>query len=369
MLKIYSPLCSNTDAPVPCDWIPLLIPFYGKTFEDAESVAAGIFDAYAKSGASAIELASSPEDCDVFALSVHWPLDHCNEGLENEFAHSQIQSARDHGKPILIFYRSDLDRTISWPEHAIAFRFAFYSDTRDKREFAQPCWSRDLLASHCDGTLQVRSKCSVPKIGFCGYAPPLASPWNRQKVKDIAKYSLYRLGLLKKYRGRIAHALRATAISHLQHSKLVKTDFILRPGFAFNQWGVLQPGGTPQNAVKQRSEFVQNFLDNDYALCVRGLANCSIRCYEALSLGRIPVFINSQCVLPYDFKVDWKKYFVWVEEHDLKNIAQRVHEFHERLSESDFMELQHQCRRLYEEWISPEGFFRNIHLHLGETAS
>jgi hypothetical protein len=38
-------------------------------------------------------------------------------------------------------------------------------------------------------------------------------------------------------------------------------------------------------------------------------------------------------------------------------------DFHNSLSEDDFTELQYKCRKVWEEWLSPEGFFANFYRH------
>jgi len=86
--------------------------------------------------------------------------------------------------------------------------------------------------------------------------------------------------------------------------------------------------------------------------------------YETLSFGRIPIFINTDCVLPYDFAIDWKKYCVWVDESELPFIADKVADFHNALAPQEFEDLQYECRRMWEEWLSPEGFFDNFYRHL-----
>jgi hypothetical protein len=68
-------------------------------------------------------------------------------------------------------------------------------------------------------------------------------------------------------------------------------------------------------------------------------------------------------VLPYERWIDWKRYCVWVEEEDLPKIGRKVADFHDRLSPSDFLDLQRACRELWLEWLSPHGFFRNFHRH------
>jgi len=74
---------------------------------------------------------------------------------------------------------------------------------------------------------------------------------------------------------------------------------------------------------QMRLEFLQNMIGSDYVFCCRGAGNFSYRLYEALCCGRIPVFIDTDCVLPYDFMIDWKKYFVWVDQSELPLIAEK----------------------------------------------
>jgi hypothetical protein len=106
-------------------------------------------------------------------------------------------------------------------------------------------------------------------------------------------------------------------------------------------------------------------IDSDYTLCVRGVGNFSYRLYETLSCGRIPVFVDTDCVLPYDSVIRWKDYCVYLDESEVAVIGERIAEFHRELSPSRFEGLQRDCRKLWEDYISPAGFFRNFHRHLG----
>ena len=120
----------------------------------------------------------------------------------------------------------------------------------------------------------------------------------------------------------------------------------------------------PEVVSRSRLEFLENLLESDYVLCARGYGNYSHRLYEALACGRIPLFIDTDCVLPFDFAIDWKRFCVWVDQVDLRSVADRVAEFHASISGEEFEELQVACRRLWEEWLSPEAFFANFHRHL-----
>lgn len=118
-----------------------------------------------------------------------------------------------------------------------------------------------------------------------------------------------------------------------------------------------------------RREFVRNLRESDYGLCVRGSGNFSFRFYETLCMGRIPVFVDTDCVLPLDFDIEWRDYCVWVEADDVGRIGDRILEFHESLGEAEFEERQHACRRLWETHLSPEGFFASFHRHFERTVS
>jgi hypothetical protein len=79
-----------------------------------------------------------------------------------------------------------------------------------------------------------------------------------------------------------------------------------------------------------------------------------------MSCGRIPVFIDTDCVLPFDHIIDWKKYCMWIDIKDLDALGDSIVVFHKKLHKEEFEELQISIRRLYEEWISPNGFYRNL---------
>jgi hypothetical protein len=95
----------------------------------------------------------------------------------------------------------------------------------------------------------------------------------------------------------------------------------------------------------------------------------SIRLFETLSLGRIPILIDTDVVLPYEFAIDWNKYCIFANESTIGSIGRRVKEFHHNLGKEQFKNLQVACRDLYEQWLSPSGFFRHLHLLLGVNNS
>ena len=111
-------------------------------------------------------------------------------------------------------------------------------------------------------------------------------------------------------------------------------------------------------------EFYQNIVDSDYVVCVRGAGNFSVRFYETLAMGRIPVFVNTDCLLPLSDKINWKKHVVWVEEKEIPIINKKIVDFHNSLSIKDFKELQLANRTLWLESLTLGGFFKTFFKNL-----
>ena len=226
-----------------------------------------------------------------------------------------------------------------------------------------PAWSEDFVAKYLGGQLPVRPKTSRAVVGFCGYAPPsIRAPFalhqRLQCVLSHGKRFIRHWGRPPKRNA----SFRTVALQALAASPKIDTDFVIRDHF----WGgCLLSAGKVDVARMQvvRQEYVWNMIGSDYVLCARGGGNFSYRLYETLSCGRVPVFVDTDCVLPLHSEINWKQYCVWVDERDVDQIADKVAGFHESLSGQEFVDLQRECRKLWEDRLSPEGFFANLHKH------
>jgi hypothetical protein len=190
-------------------------------------------------------------------------------------------------------------------------------------------------------SLRPRPWGKIPSVGFCGF---VSNPFMR---------GLYRvLGRERKSEGL---ALRAKALRSLVHPG-VKTDFIRRNAYWAGTAGRFHH--KPAAQAQPRREFLDNLMGSDYMVCLRGAGNFSFRLYEALAAGRIPLFINTKCVLPFEDQIDWRRHVVWIEQDDMEHAAERLLEFHGSLNDEQFRAVQVSNRRLWEEFLSPLGFFR-----------
>jgi len=225
-------------------------------------------------------------------------------------------------KKMIVFFNHDCDDVLNYRENTYVFRTSFYKSTQRLTEFAIPGWSAD------NGALGIRKWTEKPVVSFCGSLDN--------------------------------GTIRSSGLDAFEQSSKIKTNYIVRTAF----WGGVDPRmKNIQKTTIVRKEFINNMDSGDYAYCVRGgNGNFSYRIYEAMSYGRIPVLLNTDCVFPYDFIVDWGKVFPIIDIKDVKKAPEILMEFHNSIR-NDFEERQFMIRSLYDEYISPVGFFKNLHKH------
>lgn len=341
--------------------VPILAPFLGKTqLETSQlNLQSGRLDNYLTIAHELFKVVNW-EEADLAIYPGYWQM--CRFPEAQSLLIELAQKAREKNIPLAVFVGGDLPEDVP-VEDAFIFHTSLYHSRRKLNAFAMPALIQDLVSKYLDGKLVIREKRAKPTVGFCGHAPPLSMAWNREKVKESVRLGLSYLGVTKLVPERAAHCARVKALLSLQKSKLVNSNFQLRhrSGMVW-AYGYLLPQ-EKVNHQQQRKDFINNLVSSDYILCARGYGNYSVRLYEALCCGRIPVFVNTDCVLPYDFSQDWRQYCVWVEEKDLPRIGEKVAEFHNQLSPSEFIDLQYACRNFWQEWLSPEGFFSNFYRH------
>lgn len=191
-------------------------------------------------------------------------------------------------------------------------------------------------------------KNELPIVGFCGHSDISTI----KKFKEIAKCILENGKRFIKnpfntvYEPLFASAYeRAKLLQYLENNRKIQTNFIYRKNYR----GGIQ---TPENREKTTLEYYNNIKNSDYVLCVRGAGNFSVRFYETLMMGKIPVFVDTDCLLPFETHINWKNHVVWIDWKDRKNIAEKILQFHNNICEVDFISLQLSNRKIWKELLS-----------------
>ena len=308
----------------------------------------------------AFELVDAPDAADIYVLTMKWQ-HYVEQGLV-ELALRGLEVARRANKPFVVF--SEGDYAANFPaggNDIYVFESSGYQSRHKTRVYGIPPFFEDPLKAACGDRIQVREKQALAQIGFCGQAGSSLPRHAARALRVQLRKAQWKLSRLKWEPTPFEHTwFRQRVLDTFERSKVVETRYVLRTKYRAG----IQTAATRNDLAEQsRREFVDNVLGTDYTLCVRGGGNFSLRFYEALALGRIPVLIDTDCLVPYRARVDWPRYIPWIDARDLDQAPQIVADFHARLSPEGFRELQHECRQLWVDRLSPDGFFSHFAEH------
>ena len=240
-------------------------------------------------------------NCDYFALPFKF-----KDSKEDRFL-ELLDKSRHYGKKLICLNNDDFGGDYNIPDDIVLFRTSFYASQRKPNEFAFPVFVPDIN-KHSKGFSENVS------IGFCGDS-------NRPIRKEA-------LNVLKKSNIKVNH------------------DEI----FSFFQ-------NPYEDKRTGRYRFFKNLQENIFILTPRGCGNFSYRFYETMCFGRIPVFVNTDCVLPFENLIDYKNEIVFVEENELEKLPEKIIEYCDKY---DLIERQQRCRDIWLKYLSSSSFAKHI---------
>lgn len=338
-------------------FMDLFVPFWGPNEGQFESMQPTRVARYVAQHADFLTLGSLAE-CDFAVFPVEYQL--CTHPDRERLLLDFAALAHRAGKPVVVFIGGDLNRHP--PVGDFVFHTALYRATLRANTFGMPPILEDLAERHLGGEVPVRGKTPVPSVSFCGAAPPHGLPPGKRWLKKHLRVLGYRAGLVKG--PTVGYAPRALAVRALRRARRLRGDLVIRAqGYAQFQWGHLVVADEAGNAVAApaaadyRLGYVRSLTGSDYVLCARGLGNYSLRLYECLCVGRIPVIVNTDMVFPLEDLIDWRSVGVWIEESELPRLEEKILEFHRRQTDASFLALQRRSREIWSKYISPEGFY------------
>ena len=262
-----------------------------------------------------------------------------------------IDTAINLKKIVWIYTSGDYGITIDKPVYT--FRASGFESKLNDKTFILPSFINNPYDGNLGISFQTISKTTKPSIGFVGNA-------NGSLKKYISEYLLYQRYCFKRF-FKIIHTdkqffypsscKRYTFLQKLQNNDAITTDFIFRDKY---RAGVK----TEFDKTKTTQEFYQNILLNPYVFCLRGAGNFSVRFYETLAMGRIPVVIKSDFQLPLHNQINWNKHCLLLDENDFES---QFILFHNQISEDNFIKMQMDNLILWNQFLSRELYFKNIH--------
>ena len=306
-----------------------------------------------------IKLVHNIEESDLCLLPLAW-----NYYLNTNtifLANKLIKKSQKYGKKILIGVNGDSFIQIPNSKHIIGMYASIYKTLNKSNYIPLPVIIRDPLQYINKDKIDIRKLNKIPSIGFCGQIDSNSMVSLLKLFKRVWQNILFYSQLSNRYTGPIIPPtlLRRRVLDIIEEkSDKIYSVFIRRNKY---QGGISKKDYSFDGI---RTEFYQNINSTDYTICIRGTGNFSARFYETLGLGRIPIFINTDCILPFNDVIDWKKHVVWIEYNEISNIETIILEFHKSLTEETFNKLQISNRRLWERYFSFSGFIKNLTSHL-----
>lgn len=215
-------------------------------------------------------------------------------------------------KLVFAFFCDDSSETFETPRNLVLFRTSLNKSSRTVYERPMPV----LVPDHKPGTLKLTDEVENKTITYCGH--------------------------LLHNRDKQLHHLKTIYDNHC---------IIARAGF----WAPELPKHIA------RKEYYNNLASGSITFCSRGGGNFSYRFYEALSFGRIPLLIDTDCELPFEYseKIKWEdhiiriseKRFLSMDKYQLTNLI---------LDKCNHLSPKRN-RELWETMLSPEGYLLNFH--------
>ena len=189
-------------------------------------------------------------------------------------------------------------------------------------------------------------------MGFCGWAQYKNL---KNRIGTSLKNSLIDLALLTGQHDAGAYrkgiTFRMKALKMIKQSAHVLPNVIVRSSYSGHSATI------KTNAETARTEYRNNLLNSDFALVIKGDGNYSYRFYEALSLGRIPVLLDTDCVLPLEEKIDYDSFIIRIDYRDITALDQIIAKRYHKMSSEEFAEMQCNAREAFATSLRTDRFF------------
>ncbi len=328
---------------------PLLKPFFkNEEYTDEERL-----DLYGITSQD-IAFVDDPMLAEILILPMSWNYYVFTE--KKQFALEFIDQYSHLKQKIFIYNAGDIGYKIPYFPNTNVFRLAINRLPKEDNVFIIPPFIQDpLRAFFNSSSIYLRSYSDKPLVGFCGFAKTSKVDATLELLKIGLQNVLSLLNLRKEESQQFLSSsyFRGRILKILKKSSSIETNFITRKKYRAGA----QLGNISHSTVL---EFYNNMNDSDYVLCARGSGNFSVRFYETLAMGRIPVYVNIQGALPLDTQIKWRDHVVWIEREEVNIIDEKIKAFHDLLDQQTFQKLQEANRKLWRRNLTMKGFFKQV---------
>jgi len=299
------------------------------------------------------QLVDQPHDADAFIFPIDY-LSSASREYHQDFK-TMRDKATEYGKKMMVYTGGDYGKTFHDPS-IIPWRNAGFKSMNDQNTIVVPSFINDPIALD-EIELQIHEYELKPKISFTGFATGNLKESLRSASSTI-KGNILRFFHKNESDYQISYnaaGKRYHYLKLLEHNEQIITDFIYRDAYRAG-------ATTDEERIISTLEFFKNLNSSPYVFCLRGAGNFSVRFYEALALGKIPVLMDTDVQLPLEGLIPWDDHLCRVGvDQDLTTVLLNFHKSH---NDHSFKKLQEANRKLYENYLVRHAYFCHLHDHL-----
>lgn len=169
-------------------------------------------------------------------------------------------------------------------------------------------------------------------------------------VDDKFKFYLNETKLSIGFVGQKMHD-REKYLNYLESINDIETNFIIRDTYI--------------HKLKNSHilDFENNMNNNLFTFCYRGRGNFSVRFYETLMRGRIPIVIKTDNIFPYEDEIDYKKIGIFIEEEELNDnnkLDDIIKNFYFSKTNEELIQMQKHNREIYLNYFKSDIFHEKL---------
>lgn len=298
-------------------------------------------------------LVNSPQESDVIVI----PIDYTSFKRHTTAHNNLLNQSKQLEIPLWIYTAGDYGYTTKIA-NSITFRLGGFASKLSETTFILPSFINDPYDEFLSQEFSVLKKNIKPSIGFVGHAQSGLQKYLKESLSYV-KHNLKSIitgALIDKQPFYPSSIKRAKYLEHLSQCQGLNTKFILRDNYRAG-------ANTTNSKRKSTEEFYNNIVNTAYTFCIRGVGNFSVRFYETLAVGRIPILLNTDCKLPLENSIDWSKHCLILDVTSKISIENQIVNYHESLSNEDFETLQKSNRLLWLNMLTREHYFLQIYKH------
>lgn len=168
--------------------------------------------------------------------------------------------------------------------------------------------------------------------------------WYAKEEEALVVSSTARREFLFSFIGATRHAPIRKQIVQLSHPSALLDD---------STWWYTTTDRSEHAARAYKARYVDSIARSHFVLCPLGLAASSVRLFDVMRMGRVPVIMSDEWLAPEG--PNWPSFSIRVPERDVALLPDLLEQ-----RASDAEEMGHAARQAWEAWFSPDVVFHRF---------